>query len=91
MNLKKKITMIILFSFLILPVGQYALAVEQGTGIKNELDTTNEEAMGSLPSDSELEQQVKDKKVDIVEAGQTKEIKKKTGALWDAYKEEIKS
>lgn len=91
MNFKKIITMLILFSFLILPVGQYALAVEQGTGIKNNLDTTNEEAMGSLPSDSELEQQVKDKKVDIVEAGQTKEIKKKKGALWDAYKDEIKA
>lgn len=91
MNFRKLISVLLLFSFFLLPFGQYALAVEEGTGIKNDLDTTNEEAMGSLPSDSELEQQVKDKKVDIVEGSQPKEIKQEKGGLWKAYKDEIKA
>lgn len=91
MNFKKVVITFMLFSFLLVPFNNFIIAAEEGTGIKNNLDTTNEEAMRSLPSDSELEQQVKERKADIVEAGQTKKIKKEKGGLWKAYKDEIKS
>ncbi|MGV3144175.1 conjugal transfer protein TrbL family protein [Staphylococcus simulans] len=91
MNFKKVVITFMLFSFLLVPFNNFIIAAEEGTGIKNNLDTTNEEAMRSLPSDSELEQQVKERKADIVESGQTKKIKKEKGGLWKAYKDEIKS
>lgn len=88
---KFKLLFVFLFVILIsLPIHHVALAKDQGIGVENELNTSNEEAMKGLPSDSELEDQVKDNKADIVEAGQSKKIEKKKGALWDAYKDEIK-
>lgn len=90
MKFSKLIITILVFTILLVPIGNFALAEEQGIGIKNDLNTSNKEAMNSLPSDSELEEQTKGHKADIVEAGQSKKIKKEKGGLWKAYKDEIK-
>lgn len=77
MKFSKLIITILVFTILLVPIGNFALAEEQGIGIKNDLNTSNKEAMNSLPSDSELEEQTKGHKADIVEAGQSKKIKRK--------------
>lgn len=91
MKISKLITISLMFLILLAPIGSVALAKEdEGIGVKNELNTSNDEAMESLPSDSELEQQVQDNKADIVSAGKSKKIKKEKGGIWNAYKDEIK-
>ena len=85
------ITLSLIFIVLLAPLGNIALAKDdQGIGVKNELTTSNKETMDSLPTDSELEQQVKGNKADIVTAGKSKKIPKGKGGIWKAYKDEIK-
>lgn len=85
------ITLSLIFIVLLAPLGNVALAKDdKGIGVKNELTTSNNEAMDSLPTDSELEQQVKGNKADIVSAGKSKKIPKGKGGIWKAYKDEIK-
>lgn len=85
------ITLSLIFIVLLAPLGNVALAKDdKGIGVKNELTTSNKEAMDSLPTDSELEKQVKGNKADIVSAGKSKKIPKGKGGIWKAYKDEIK-
>lgn len=92
MRMSKMISLTLLFIVLLTPLGNVALAKDdKGIGVKNELTTSNNEAMDSLPTDSELEQQVKGNKADIVSAGKSKKIPKGKGGIWKAYKDEIKS
>lgn len=92
MRISKMISLSLLFIVLLAPLGNVALAKDdKGIGVKNELTTSNNEAMDSLPNDSELEQQVKGNKADIVSAGKSKKIPKGKGGIWKAYKDEIKS
>lgn len=92
MRISKMISLSLLFLVLLAPLGNVALAKDdKGIGVKNELTTSNNEAMDSLPTDSELEQQVKGNKADIVSAGKSKKIPKGKGGIWKAYKDEIKS
>lgn len=92
MRISKMISLSLLFIVLLAPLGNVALAKDdKGIGVKNELTTSNNEAMDSLPTDSELEQQVKGNKADIVSAGKSKKIPKGKGGIWKAYKDEIKS
>lgn len=91
MRISKMITLSLIFIVLLAPLGNVALAKDdKGIGVKNELTTSNKEAMDSLPTDSELEQQVKGNKADIVSAGKSKKIPKGKGGIWKAYKDEIK-
>ncbi|WP_368909186.1 conjugal transfer protein TrbL family protein [Staphylococcus epidermidis] len=91
MRINKMITLSLIFIVLLAPLGNIALAKDdQGIGVKNELTTSNKETMDSLPTDSELEQQVKGNKADIVTAGKSKKIPKGKGGIWKAYKDEIK-
>ena len=91
MRISKMITLSLIFIVLLAPLGNVALAKDdKGIGVKNELTTSNKEAMDSLPTDSELEKQVKGNKADIVSAGKSKKIPKGKGGIWKAYKDEIK-
>lgn len=87
-NIKKIIIFSLLFTILLMPISKVVYAEETGTGVKNDLSGSSQKAYNSLPSDSELQKEVKDNEVDISKSS-NKKIGKGKGKLYKAYKKEI--
>lgn len=87
-NIKKIIIFSLLFTILLMPISKVVYAEQTGTGVKNDLSGSSQKSYDSLPSDSELQKEVKNNKADISKSS-NKKIGKGKEALYKAYKDDI--